>query len=125
MDQGGEWETEFIAVLEQFGILSRVTGAYAPWQNSLAERHGAILGTAWMTLIHDYKVDSRPMMKMTLTCALQAKNQTVTRRGYSAEALVFGSHGTAGSSTCRQLSYPESRRRGWCIRKHPQRAYRL
>ena len=90
MDQGGEWETEFIAVLEQFGILSRVTGAYAPWQNSLAQRHGAILGTAWMTLIHDYKVDSRPMMKMTLTCALQAKNQTVTRRGYSAEALVFG-----------------------------------
>ena len=62
-------QAEFIAVLEQFGILSRVTGAYAPWQNSLAERHGAILGTAWMTLIHDYKVDSRPMMKMTLTCA--------------------------------------------------------
>ncbi len=90
MDQLGEWETEFIAVLEQFGILSRVPGSYAPWQNSLAERHGAILGTAWMTLIHEHQVDNRSMMKMTLVCALQAKNQTVTRRGYSAESLVFG-----------------------------------
>ena len=90
MDQGGEWETEFISLLEQHGILSKVSGSYAPWQNSLAERHGAILGTAWSTLIHEYKIMDRKGMKLTLQCAIQAKNQTITRRGYSAETLVFG-----------------------------------
>ena len=71
MDQGGEWETEFIAVLEQFGILSRVTGAYAPWQNSLAERHGAILGTAWM-------------------CESTPRGPTACRRSFSQGFGTFG-----------------------------------
>ena len=90
MDQGGEFETAFVAVLEDHGILSHVTGAYAPWQNAFAERHGGLLAMGWSSLIYEYKVDSRKGMKMTLHCAVQAKNQLVTRRGYSAETLAFG-----------------------------------
>ncbi|CAL1135188.1 unnamed protein product [Cladocopium goreaui] len=67
-----------------------VSGAYAPWQNSFAERHGAILGVAWNALVVEHQVTDRKGMKTTLLCAIQAKNQTVTRRGYSAETLVYG-----------------------------------
>ena len=90
MDQGGEFETEFVAILEDHGILSHVTGAYAPWQNLFAERHGGLLAMSWNALIHEYQVTNRKGMKMTLACAVQAKNQVVTRRGYSAETLAFG-----------------------------------
>ena len=74
MDQGGEFETAFVAVLEDHGILSHVTGAYAPWQNALAERHGGLLAMAWNALIYEYQVNDRKGMKMTLGCAIQAKN---------------------------------------------------
>lgn len=90
MDQGGEWEAEFIVMLEQHGLLSKVCGAYAPWQNSLAERHGALLGYAWKALITEHAVRDRSGMKTTLLAAIQAKNSIITRRGYSANALVFG-----------------------------------
>ena len=63
MDQGAEWEREFISMLEEHGLLSKVTGSYAAWQNSLAERHGALLGVAWTALIFEHKVTTREEMK--------------------------------------------------------------
>ena len=90
LDQGGEWEAEFIMLLEQHAIATKVSGAHAGWQLGLAERHGALLSIAWSSLIFEHQVQDRPGMKMTLMCAIQAKNQIVSRRGYSANTLVFG-----------------------------------
>lgn len=78
LDQGGEWEAEFILMLEEHAIGTRVTGSHAAWQLGHAERHGA------------HQVVDREGMKKTLACAVQAKNEVITRKGYSANALVFG-----------------------------------
>ena len=97
LDQGGEWEAEFLLAMEQNAIATRFTGSHAAWQLGHAERHGALLGVAWGALIHEHKIVGREGMKVTLLCAQQAKNEVVTRRGYSANALVFG----------RQCNFPD------------------
>ena len=89
-DQGGEFEKEFLFELEKRVIHSKVVGAYAPWQNSFAERQGALLGAAWHALIAEYKAEDYTTMKQSLAAAVQAKNATVSRRGFSANVLVFG-----------------------------------
>ena len=71
-DQGGEFEKR--------AIHSKVVGAYAPWQNSFAERQGALLGAAWHALIVEYKAEDWTVMKQSLAAAVQAKNATVSRR---------------------------------------------
>lgn len=90
LDQGGEWEAEFILMLEQHAIGTKYTGSHAAWQLGHAERHGALLGVAWGALVHEYQVQDREGMKTTLMCAIQAKNQIISRHGFSANALVFG-----------------------------------
>ena len=81
-DQGGEFESHAIA--------SKVTGFYAPWQNGFLERHNGLLGVAWTSIIEEHRLSGRHSMKIALACALQAKTVMVTRRGYSAQPLVFG-----------------------------------
>ncbi|CAE7293140.1 unnamed protein product, partial [Symbiodinium sp. KB8] len=90
MDQGGEFETEFIALLENHAIHSKVAGSHAEWQNSLAERHGSLLGAAWRAIIAEHQCTGRAEMKMALSCAAQAKNAVISRSGHSAHMLVFG-----------------------------------
>ena len=90
LDQGGEWEAEFLMLLEQHAVATRFTGSHAAWQLGHAERHGALLGVSWGALVHEYQVIDRAGMKITLLCALQAKNQVVSRRGFNANSLVFG-----------------------------------
>ena len=90
LDQGGEFETEFIALLEAHSIASKVTGSYAPWQHGFCERQGALLGVAWSAAVEAEKAEGRQAMKVALACALQAKNSTISRRGHSAHQLVFG-----------------------------------
>ncbi|CAE7864387.1 TY1B-PL [Symbiodinium microadriaticum] len=90
LDQGGEFETEFIALLEAHSVASKVTGSHAPWQNGFCERQGALLGVAWSAAVQAEKAEGRQAMKISLACALQAKNATVSRRGHSAHQLVFG-----------------------------------
>lgn len=97
MDQGGEFEKEWILMLEQFGIHSTTTGSHAGWQHALAERHGGLLGITWHSLIVEYNATSHSDMALTLAAAIEAKNEVVTRRGYSPNMLVFG----------KCISYPE------------------
>ena len=89
-DQGGEFESDFIAMLEQHGIASKVTGSHAAWQHGFCERQGALLGVAWTAAVDTDHAEGRKAMKVALACALQAKNATVSRRGHSAHQLVFG-----------------------------------
>lgn len=97
MDQGGEFEREWILMLEQFGIQSKTTGSHAGWQHALAERHGGLLGIAWHALVVQYSIVDRSDMAVALAAAIEAKNEVMTRRGYSPNMMVFG----------KNVTYPE------------------
>ena len=97
MDQGGEFEKEWLLMLENYAIHSTTTGSHAGWQHAFAERHGGLLGSTWHALVVDTNAVSREDMAVTLAAAVDAKNELVTRRGYSANMLVFG----------KQITYPE------------------
>ena len=97
MDQGGEFEKEWILMLEQYGIHSTTTGSHAGWQHALAERRGALLGVCWHALVVDFRIESRHDMAVSLAAAVDAKNETITRQGFSPNVLVFG----------KSISYPE------------------
>lgn len=90
IDQGGEFDGEFVGWLESHGVRSRCTGARAGWQHGFAERHGGLLGQAWHSVIWQYQVKGKQDMKGALAAAVQAKNQTVTRGGYTPYQMVIG-----------------------------------
>ncbi|OLQ12070.1 hypothetical protein AK812_SmicGene4036 [Symbiodinium microadriaticum] len=97
LDQGGEWESEFIQLLENHAIHSEFVGSHSPWSNGFAERHGALLGVAMQANVDEKQLAGRAQMKIGLSCACQAKNSVISRGGHSAHYLVFG----------RQAAYPE------------------
>ena len=90
IDQGGEFEAEFIATCEEFGVDTRCVGSHAPWQHGLAERHGSILGTIWDKLVHQFGTAGSRKAKALLAVCCQAKNATITRNGLTPEQAVFG-----------------------------------
>lgn len=77
MDQGGEFERDWILILEQYGIFSTTTGSHAGWQHALAERHGGLLGITWHANVVNFRVVSREDMALSLAAAIEAKNETV------------------------------------------------
>ena len=89
-DQGGEFEQSFVAMLEQMAIPSTVTGAHAPWQLAIGERHGEILGVMIQAVVEEHSVEGYRAMKTALAAAVMAKNATVTREGYTPNQRVFG-----------------------------------
>ena len=56
LDQGGEFESGFTALLENYSIPSTVTATQAAWQHSLAERHGGLLGIIMEAIILEHQV---------------------------------------------------------------------
>lgn len=89
-DQGGEFEQSFVALLEQMAVPSTVTGAHAPWQLAIGERHGEILGVMIQAVVEEHSVEGYRAMKTALAAAVMAKNATVTREGYTPNQRVFG-----------------------------------
>ena len=61
-DQGGEFQKEFIGLLEEYSLPSRVTGAHAGYQLALGERHGGILGHMVMAVVHQHQVQGKKNM---------------------------------------------------------------
>ena len=90
VDQGGEFDGQFTSFLEQHGIHSKSSGAKSAWQHGFAERRGALLGTMFTSLAWQYKVEGRAQVKDALCAAVQAKNSTITRGGYTPYQLAFG-----------------------------------
>ena len=90
IDQGGEFDGAFIGWMETHGIHSKVSGARSAWQHGFAERHGALLGSACTSLIWQYKAKGRTEVKDCLAAAIQAKNMTISRKGYTPYQLAFG-----------------------------------
>ena len=84
LDQGGEWETEFIQLLEAHSIHSDFVGSHAPWSNGFAERHGALPGVAMQAGVEEKHLVGRAQMKLGLSCSCQAKNSIISRGGHSA-----------------------------------------
>ena len=97
LDQGGEWESDFIQLLEAHSIHSEFVGSHSPWSNGYAERHGALLGIAMQATVEEQQLVGRIQMKLGLAAACQAKNSVISRGGHSAHFLLFG----------RQACFPE------------------
>ena len=75
------------------GIDCKVTGAHAGKQNALIERHGAILEQLWNSILQEHSGSGGNSMRfyeLALAAAVQAKNATLQRYGYTPEQLVFG-----------------------------------
>ena len=89
-DQRGKFERDFVAFLEELSIDTQVTGSHAPWQLSLAERHGGILGNIWQAVITEHQCSDRRSVKLALDSALLAKNTTMTRNGHNAYMALLG-----------------------------------
>ena len=101
VDQGGEFEAEFVAMCEEHGIDSRVVGAHAPWQHGFAERHGGILGEVWTKVVQDFNIIGREKAKLALAVCVQAKNATMTRNGPFSDGASAGSSRSIGTmATC-------------------------
>eukprot|EP00435_Cladocopium_sp_Y103_P016026 s641_g4.t1 len=90
-DQGGEFEAAFVGLMEQFSINTTVTGAHAPWQLGVGERHGSLLGHALQSIVTEQQCEGYRSMKEALSCACMAKNATVTRDGFTPNQRVYGS----------------------------------
>ena len=89
-DQGGEFEQGFAALLEDLSVASTVTGSHAGWQLSFAERHGGLLDLILGAVIREHSVEGYSEMKLALSVAVQAKNATITKDGYTPAQRVFG-----------------------------------
>ena len=75
LNQGGEFESDFVATLEQ--SFPRSLGATAP--SSMVMRSGMV--RCWEAIIAE-QCTRRLQMKTSLACALQAKNRVVSRAGH-------------------------------------------
>ena len=89
-DQGGEFEQGFAALLEDLSVASTVTGSHAGWQLSFAERYGGLLDLILGAVIREHSVEGYSEMKLALSVAVQAKNATITKDGYTPAQRVFG-----------------------------------
>ena len=90
IDQGGEFEGYFNALMEQFGINTKTTGAHAAWQHGLAERRGGLLGAIWGKVVREFHVEGKSMSVAAPLAVVSAKNPTIGRRGLTSEQADFG-----------------------------------
>ena len=89
-DQGGEFEKGFTALLEDLSMPSVVTGSHAGWQLSFAERHGGLLELVLGAVVAEHQTEGFSAMKLALSAAVQGKNATITKDGYTPAQRVFG-----------------------------------
>ena len=78
-------------VLQAYGVKIHVSGAHAPWQNGLAERHGGILKTVLKRLLSDSDLKRLPFEEVLIE-ATNAKNEMpggVDVCGYSPYECYF------------------------------------
>ena len=80
-DQGGEFQSHFLSFCEDYGIDVKMSGSHAPWQNALAERHGAILGEMWEAVVYEHQARGLKDCRLALMAVITAKNSLLTRNG--------------------------------------------
>ena len=89
-DQGTEFAKDFTALARRLGADTRVTPTEAPWQNSMVERHGAVLGEVLAALVQQCQLEGERDMRLGGVFAAAAKNRRPDRSGHSARSRVFG-----------------------------------
>ena len=90
MDQGGEFEKTFLLYLEQMSIPTDITASHAGWQLAAGERHGGLLADLMQAIVHEHSLEGYHAMKEGLAAAVQAKNATLTKDGFTPNQRVFG-----------------------------------
>ena len=90
MDQGGEFEKTFLLYLEQMSIPTDITASHAGWQLAAGERHGGLLADLMQAIVHEHSLEGYHAMKEGLAAAVQAKNSTLTKDGFTPNQRVFG-----------------------------------
>ena len=81
IDQGGEFEAEFIAMCEESHIDTKVAGSHAHWQHGFAERHGCVLGKIFENIVYQFSITGKDEVKLALAISRQAKHAVLTRNG--------------------------------------------
>ena len=89
-DQGGEFFGEFARKLQQLGIQVIVTPTEAPWQNSIVERHGAVLGEILEAMVEQMQIVGEAEMELGGILAASAKNRRPDHTGHSSRTRCFG-----------------------------------
>ena len=77
-DPGGEFQSHFLSVCEDYGIDVKMSGSHAPWQNALAERHGAILEEMWEAVVYEHQARWLKNCRLALMAVATAKNSAKT-----------------------------------------------
>ena len=67
-----------------------MTGAHYAAGLSAGERHGATLGVMFQAIVDERGITGYTHMKKALSCAVMAKNATLTKDGYTPNQRVFG-----------------------------------
>ena len=80
----------FSALIQRFGMTTRVAPAEAPWQNAMCERHGGVLAEIMAASIASAQAEGAAEMEICGFAAASAKNRRPDRTGYSAHGRVFG-----------------------------------
>ena len=89
-DLGTEFARHFAALIQRFGMTTRVAPAEALWQNAMCERHGGVLAEMLAATAQSAQVEGSTEMELAGYAAASAKNRRPDRTGYSARSRVFG-----------------------------------
>lgn len=91
MDAGTELNSEeFLNFPQKHGIRQRTMATDAHWQNSLIERHGAILQSILTKMDSEEAITTPDDVAIAVSMATHTKNQWSRHRGYPPEMLVLG-----------------------------------
>ena len=74
---------------ELWGTRPKVGPAEAPWQQALAERHGAVLGDIARMAIEDAQASGFEEVRLICFYAALRKSRRVGRTGFSAQERVL------------------------------------
>ena len=89
-DGGSEFQGAFHEGLCLDGTLDERASAYAPWQNSLAERHGQTWKHMYERVVATVPPQTNDELEEVFAQVTMAKNTLVNRSGFSPFQRVFG-----------------------------------
>ena len=91
-DQGREFIGEFSAKCNENGIITRVIGARAPWQNGRTERHGGIAKAVLVKILEQVSPRDDKEWEECVHATQAAKNRLFNRSGFSPAQRHLGSN---------------------------------
>ena len=91
-DQGREFIGEFSTRCNENGIITRVIGARAPWQNGCTERHGGIAKAVLVKTLEQVSPRDDEEWEECVHATQAAKNRLFNRSGFSPAQRHLGSN---------------------------------